>query len=256
MSIADKLTTIAENQHRIYQAGYDKGKAEGGEVGDDYVFNAPPSAIKTYTDTRSAGFAENAFKDFTELESVYAPHAEVIGAHAFDGCSKLTSLQLGDVIEVGEYAFNGCGIREFEAFKYVKYSFREGCSTANTCGVSAFSNCVNLEKVDFHWFENSIPFIGAFGESNCAAIPSKCFSGCTNLKTFILRQEQQVELADATVFEGTAIENGTGYIYAQSKHIDYYKTGSNWSAYANQIRTLEDYTVDGTVDGELDETKI
>ena len=33
MSIADKLTTIAENQHRIYQAGYDKGKAEGGDEG-------------------------------------------------------------------------------------------------------------------------------------------------------------------------------------------------------------------------------
>ena len=33
MSIADKLTTIAENEQKVYQAGYDKGKAEGGDEG-------------------------------------------------------------------------------------------------------------------------------------------------------------------------------------------------------------------------------
>lgn len=30
MSIAEKLTTIAENQQKVYGAGYEKGKAEGG----------------------------------------------------------------------------------------------------------------------------------------------------------------------------------------------------------------------------------
>ena len=251
MSIADKLTTIAANQHRIYQAGYDKGKEEGKFVGDDYTLTAPPNTIKTYTDTRSTGFAVNAFKDFTELESVYAPHAEIIGDHAFDGCSKLTSLQLGDVIEVGDYAFNGCGIREFEAFKLVKTNWSMP-GASGTCGESAFSNCVNLEKVDFHWYDNWVNINGSY----INVMPSKCFSGCTNLKTFILRQEQMVELVDATVFEGTAIENGTGYIYVQSKQFDVYKTFPFWSAYADKFRVLEDYTVDGTVDGELDETKI
>ena len=250
MTAADKHTTIAGNQHRIYQAGYGKGKEEGKFIGDDYVFDAPPSTIKTYTDTRSAGFAENAFKDFTELESVYAPHAEIISAHAFDGCSKLTSLQLGDVIEVGDYAFNGCGIQEFEGFKVVKYRW-DGQYSFKSCGDSAFSNCTNLEKVDFHWFENLRENSGTDN-----VMPSKCFSGCTNLKTFIYRHEFFLRLLDANAFEGTPIASGAGYIYVQSKHIDSYKTDANWSAYANQIRTLEDYTVDGTVDGELDETKI
>ena len=31
MSIADKLTRIAENEQRVYNAGYEKGKAEGGD---------------------------------------------------------------------------------------------------------------------------------------------------------------------------------------------------------------------------------
>lgn len=36
MSIADKLTTIAENIPKVYQAGYDKGVAEGGGGGDSW----------------------------------------------------------------------------------------------------------------------------------------------------------------------------------------------------------------------------
>lgn len=35
MSLAEKLTTVAENQQRVYDAGYEKGKAEGGG-GIDY----------------------------------------------------------------------------------------------------------------------------------------------------------------------------------------------------------------------------
>ena len=44
MSIADKLTTIAENVSKVYQAGYDKGVAEGG---DEAVFQQGYEAGKT-----------------------------------------------------------------------------------------------------------------------------------------------------------------------------------------------------------------
>ena len=35
-----------------------------------------------------------------------------------------------------------------------------------------------------------------------------------------------------------------------------YRNGTNWSTYAAQFRALEDYTVDGTITGELDPNKI
>jgi hypothetical protein len=38
--------------------------------------------------------------------------------------------------------------------------------------------------------------------------------------------------------------------------VDEYKAATNWSTYAGRIRALEDYTVDGTITGELDESKI
>lgn len=58
------------------------------------------------------------------------------------------------------------------------------------------------------------------------------------------------------VANGTPIANGTGYIYVPSALIEQYKVAENWSTYASQFRALEDYTVDGTITGELDETKI
>lgn len=42
MSIAEKLQTIAENEQKVYDAGYNKGKAEGGgnaEIWDSYLKN-------------------------------------------------------------------------------------------------------------------------------------------------------------------------------------------------------------------------
>jgi hypothetical protein len=54
----------------------------------------------------------------------------------------------------------------------------------------------------------------------------------------------------------TRIEKGTGYIYVPADLVDSYKAATNWSTFAAQFRALEDYTVDGTITGELDITKI
>ena len=63
-------------------------------------------------------------------------------------------------------------------------------------------------------------------------------------------------LDSTNAFTGTPIASGTGYIYVPAVLIDSYKAATNWSTYAAQFRALEDYTVDGTTTGELDETKI
>lgn len=224
MSIADKLQVIAENEQRVYQAGYDKGVAEGGgEVGDDYVLQAPPKTIKTYTDTRSMGFADNAFNGYTELETVDAPNVVVLGAYAFASCN------------LREYKF--CSRPDTPGENYTKGDVYEG----------AFANCKNLESVDFGYYDG--------------IIRAKCFSGCSKLVSVILRADCVNPLMDINAFEGTPIESGNGYIYVQSKKLDSYITESgfgenSWLSFKNQFRALEDYTVDGTIHGELDETKI
>jgi hypothetical protein len=71
-----------------------------------------------------------------------------------------------------------------------------------------------------------------------------------------MRRTSVPSLSSTNAFAGTPIESGTGYIYVPAALIDSYKTETNWSAFAAQYRALEDYTVDGTVTGEMDESKI
>lgn len=59
MSIAEKLTTIAENQQKVYDAGYKQGKIDGNML--------------LYTTGLSYLFAEAVFTDGTELE-IYCPN--------------------------------------------------------------------------------------------------------------------------------------------------------------------------------------
>ena len=90
---------------------------------------------------------------------------------------------------------------------------------------------------------------------NLRAVPSSAFDNCKSLKRLILSSEIMCPLGE-WVFNGTPIESGTGYIYVPRALVDTYKTATNWSTFANQFRALEDYTVDGTVTGEIDESKI
>lgn len=116
--------------------------------------------------------------------------------------------------------------------------------------------------------DNYVTIIGkyAFGSSNrltivdipnVTSIADVAFCDCSELKSLILRNPETVcTLGPTNVFLRTPITSGTGYIYVPAALVNSYKAATNWKTYANQIRALEDYTVDGTISGELDETKI
>ena len=46
------------------------------------------------------------------------------------------------------------------------------------------------------------------------------------------------------------------YIYVPSALIDSYKAATNWTTFSTQFRALENYTLDGTINGLLDPSKI
>ena len=89
------------------------------------------------------------------------------------------------------------------------------------------------------------------------SIANYAFHKCLAMSALILRNTDGIcSLIKANAFDSTPITSGTGYIYVPSALIEQYKAATNWSTYASQFRALEDYTVDGTVTGALDETKI
>jgi hypothetical protein len=98
------------------------------------------------------------------------------------------------------------------------------------------------------------------------AIGVAAFQCCSALDTLILRNESVPLSVDGSAIWasaigvnwilGTAIASGKGYIYVPSVMVTKYSTHAYAKPYANQFRALEDYTVDGTVNGDLDESKI
>ena len=140
------------------------------------------------------------------------------------------------VTRLGTYAFSGCSQLTTADF-----------SVATSVGDYAFSGCSALTAVDF-------PAV--------TRIESGVFNYCSKLTALILRSARMATLTNANVCNSTPIKSGTGYIYvprallSDTDSTKDYRQASNWSTYAAQFRALEDYTVDGTTTGALDETKI
>lgn len=86
--------------------------------------------------------------------------------------------------------------------------------------------CVSLTKVDFL----SVTVIGA-----------AAFQASTSLTALILRKTSVCKLENQNALTRTPIADGTGYVYVPAALVDSYKTATNWSVYANQIRAIEDY---------------
>ena len=152
-----------------------------------------------------------------------------IGSNVFYECSELTTADFPVATSIGNYAFYICSALTTADFPVV-----------TDIGSNAFYECSELTTADF-------PLV--------TSIASNAFRYCSKLTVFILRSETIAKLGSYNVFLSTPIESGTGYIYVPSALIEQYKVATNWSTYAAQFRALEDYTVDGTVTGELDPAK-
>ena len=113
-------------------------------------------------------------------------------------------------------------------------------SSATSIGNSAFYDCSSLTTANF---------------PAATSIGSSAFNSCSALKSLLLRGNDVCALSNKNAFSSTKISSGTGYIYVPSSLIEQYKAATNWSAYSAQFRALEDYTVDGTITGELDPAK-
>lgn len=167
-------------------------------------------------------------RSVTEIES----ELESLTTYALYNCTKLTRAHFPNLTYMSSYCLTNC---EKLVDVYVpKLSITNG---------RVFQNNLSLEYID-------LPSMNTFYGENT-------FNGCTKLKTFVLRYSSGIcELGNINSFSKTLIESGTGYIYVPKSMVEQYKTATNWTTFASQFRALEDYTVDGTIDGELDWDKV
>lgn len=183
-----------------------------------------------------------AFRGATNLTSVNLPKATSVATNSFYGCSSLISVNMPLVKSIGDNAFNACG----DLTKITLPSLTTGSSYM-------FRYCYTLLTID-------LPVI--------TKIVANMFTDCRRLTAVILRSSTMCTLAATSAFSNCYHFHGTvntsynpsgdqdGYIYVPAALVDSYKAATNWSTFATQFRALEDYTVDGTTTGELDESKV
>ena len=212
------------------------------------------------------------------IRNVYFESATSIGDSAFWGCWDLMVANFPAVTEIGSSAFNQCYLLNTAIFPSVK---KIGWAAFNGCSLGHF-NFPNVEDISDHAFYSGLAIkqircvakhIGTYAFRNCPLTQADFTSlekmgigalmDNENLHTLALRYNGVCKIVDEMGKEldsdgiyGTAIANGNGYIYVRASLVDRYKADGSWSKYADQIRALEDYTVDGTYYGDLDESKI
>lgn len=189
-------------------------------------------------------------KSITEFKDNELTH---IGGYALAQCKALTIVDLPSVTTLGECALYECsGITSINL------------PALTTLGENSIRGMILLTSLCLPAL-TGIPSYSFFGSNalktadfwSVTSIKQYAFTSCSSLTALILRSETMCSLANTNAFTSSSIKNGgTGYIYVPRALVDSYKSATNWSTYATQFRALEDYTVDGTITGELDSTKI
>lgn len=194
------------------------------------------SNITSFTISEDITTLPNNLFKYSELTKITL-HDNIIsiGEGCFQSCYNLIPTIPKNLVSIGNSAFGWTKINGNLILP----------DTVTTIGSSAFSG-TDLTSIE-------IP-------KNVSNIRYSIASYCEYLKAFIIRNSTKVydiyASASYPYFYNTLINDGNGYIYVPSNLIEQYKVATYWSTYANQFRVLEDYTVDGTVTGAFDYSKI
>ena len=147
------------------------------------------------------------------VQSLNLPKATSIGETSCGWCSSLQQINIPNVISIDKTAFRQTSLPSITLPKVT--------NVAN----DAFYENENLKSVDFY---------------SKVTIATHAFVFCSVLETVILRSETMCTLSGIGVFSSTPIESGTGYIYVPDNLVDSYKSATNWSTYASQIKPISE----------------
>jgi hypothetical protein len=191
-----------------YERGYEEGYASGKEAGytDGYTNGSKDGIAQGYNSGMDA---------IVNQTATYYRNDTIVTLKVsfFSGNTNLETIILPKVTHLN--GFSGC-----TALKYCDFSGAQYIQSG------AFMNCTSLERIEF-------PI--------AAQIHSNVFKGCTSLRTLVLRPPKTVtSLGNTASFEGTKIGDGEGYIYVADNLVEKYKTATNWSTFASQIKPLSE----------------
>lgn len=202
-----------------------EGKSEGtGTSIIDGLLNK--SLIGNYHNDRITIIGYGGLANQTSLTSISLPNVTNVGERCFNECTNLTNASLPLAKIIGSSAFYNCTTLQSIVLPSV-----------TSLHAQAFRFCSALQSID-------LPL--------CTTLNASAFSECYVLKKIIIRTSSVCKMSATSVlnkcyhFTGTVDAtynpNGLadGYIYVPDNLVDSYKTATNWSTFASQIKPLSE----------------
>lgn len=197
------------------------------ELGDDVVLDSIiDRTIEEFNDDQITMLPASAFRGCSKLKSVRLPNVSGQLNCTFYDCSGLETVDLPKVTSVAYDVFAYSKIRSLclPSLREVVYSGLRRLEQLVTVDLPA---CVKIDG-------------------------SLAFYNCWAMKNVILRSNTMCTLgAVSALYYYVNTHNNNLRIFVPSALIEDYKAATNWSDYADQFYALEDFTTDGTKDGEF-----
>lgn len=179
--------------------------------------------------------SDKAFQNIKTITSAVIPRTiKKLGAHAFSGCANMMieELYLPNLISLGDSAFKECDIRKVS-------------SLGSAPLITTFSGNKNLKSINLHEGVLELGYGVFYGcaslgpsielPSTLTKIGGNTFAGCTSLVTIICKA------STPPTVDALGLTSATKEIYVPYESVEAYKAATNWSAYADRIKSIEEY---------------
>lgn len=171
--------------------------------------------------------------------------------YMFASCSDLTNFNLNnfDFSQVTQMMemFSGCSnlesinIQNFNTQKVTNFSrmfvndnkltsvYFDNINTSSATNISymfAYTGLISIDLSDF--------------DTNKVTNSMYMFQNCTNLTKVIINRQDVFKMTSTSMLSNTPIADGTGYVYVPDNMVETYKSATNWSTYADQIKGMSE----------------
>lgn len=165
------------------------------------------------------------------LRNVILQNVTQIGENAFANCKALSTISADKLYNAGAKAFNASGLTQAvfprlevfrsQAFAWCASLVKVKCDKAKTILDDAFNGCSKLETIDM---------LGGGSISSPARNP------LTYFESLVIRSTEKITSTDSLGWIPS-----TASIYVPDSLVEQYKTATNWSQKASQIKPLSEY---------------
>lgn len=218
-----------------------------------FIFQKPLKIVNEYSNVNDTS---NMFSACSTLKNIDLSGFNTSNvtkmSSMFSGCNGLTSLDVGKFntsnVTTMASMFNSCsGLTSLNLSNFN--------TNKVTTMVSMFSSCTGLTNLNLSNFNtSSVTFMGSMF-SGCSGLTKldlssfnasnvtnnrSIFANCSNLNALIINNPNLFKISTTTAFTNTPIASGTGYVYVPDNMVDTYKSATNWSTYASQIKGMSE----------------